>query len=176
LKQLTDILAQNLFIVVVALAVVAVVALVIAAVAASRLRIVSRRFAWATGGSDSPDTLGALLKTVEGNRREIGVLKASLAMLAEDARQHFRWVGLVRYDAFEGVAGQQSYSLCLLDDHKNGVLLSNLVGREFTRSYAVEIKAGQASRKLGDEEVGALTAALDGARSARSSSPATVPV
>jgi len=157
-------IAQNLSIIIIALAVVSTAGLVIGLVAASRVRVTTRRFPWAKDEGSAPDSLAALLKAVESNGRDIGVIKSTLAMMAEDGKRHFKWVGLVRYDAFEGVAGQQSYSLCLLDDNQNGILLSNLVGREFTRSYAVEIRGGQASRKLGDEEVGALSAALAGAR------------
>lgn len=164
MKALADMITQNLAAVVIGLAAVSLVGLAVAIVAVSRVRVTTRRFPWATGDENAPDSLAALLKAVESNGRDIGVIKSTLAMMAEDGKRHFKWVGLVRYDAFEGVAGQQSYSLCLLDDNQNGILLSNLVGREFTRSYAVEIKSGQASRKLGDEEVGALSAAIAGAR------------
>lgn len=164
MKALNDVLAQNLTVVLAAVAVVAVVALLMGAVALSRLRLVTRRFAWVTGdGAGSPDTLSALLRTVEANAADVGKIKATVDRMIEDGRRHFKHVGLVRYDAFEGVAGQQSYSLCLLDDNRNGILLSSLVGREFTRSYAVEIKDGQASRKLGDEEASALGTALSAA-------------
>jgi hypothetical protein len=49
----------------------------------------------------------------------------------------------------------------MLDDLRNGVLITSLVGREFSRSYAVEVKDGQPSRKLGDEETAALQKALE---------------
>jgi len=58
------------------------------------------------------------------------------------------------------VAGQQSYSLCLLDANNDGVVLSSLVGTNFSRGYAVEIRSGEAQRKLGDEEAKALAEAL----------------
>lgn len=146
---------------VVALGVTSLLALILALAGLVRLRVVMRRFAWATGGdSAGNDSLDSLLRTVDANHRHVAELRAAIDRVIEDQRRHFSRIGLVRYDAFEGVAGQQSYSLCLLDDERNGVLLSTLVGREFSRGYAVEIRAGEPSRKLGDEESSALTAAL----------------
>lgn len=160
-QNLTDILTRNLSVTFIALAALGVVAVAIALANASRIRAITSRFAWVTGeGSGSPDTLDALLRTVQSNQRAIGVINSTLEQVVEDGKTHMRRVGLVRYDAFEGIAGHQSFSLCLLDEHRNGVLITSLVGREFSRSYAVEIKAAAPSRKLGDEEAAALQSAL----------------
>ena len=35
------------------------------------------------------------------------------------------------------------YSLCLLDDNRNGLIISSLVGNNFSRGYAIEIKDGK---------------------------------
>jgi hypothetical protein len=160
-ESITSFLTQYLGPVMVVLALVAIVALVVALGNASRIRSIAGRFAWVTGdGVGSPDTLETLLRTVQSNQRTIGVINSTLERVVEDGKTHMRRMGLVRYDAFEGIAGHQSFSLCLLDDHHNGVLISSLVGREFSRSYAVEIKGGTPSRKLGDEETAALSEAL----------------
>jgi hypothetical protein len=72
----------------------------------------------------------------------------------------FSSIGLVKYNAFEDIGGMQSYSLCLLTREKNGVILTNLVGRNSTRGYALEVTEGNPSRKLSDEEQRALETAL----------------
>jgi hypothetical protein len=160
-EEFSSVISQNIGVFVIALAVVAVVALLVAAVTMSRLRSITQRFAWVTGdGAGSPDTLETLLKAVQSNQANIGGLRSTLDRVVEDGRSHFKRAGLVRYDAFEGIAGKQSYSLCLLDDNRNGVMVSSLVGHGFSRSYAVEIKGGEPSRKLGDEEASALTEAM----------------
>jgi hypothetical protein len=160
-EDFSNVIAQNLGVFVVALAVVAVLALLAAAIAIWRLRSITRRFAWVAGdGAGSPDTLGALLKVVQSNQTSIGEIRSTLDRVVEDGRSHFKHAGLVRYDAFEGIAGKQSYSLCLLDDNRDGVMVSSLVGHGFSRSYAVDIKGGQPSRRLGDEEAVALKEAM----------------
>lgn len=154
-------LTGNIGIVVVFVGIVAIVALIIAALANVRTLSVTRPFAWLSGQWDGePDSLPALLQTVERNAKETSVIRETIEKMAVENRKHFKRIGLVRYDAFDGIAGQQSYSLCILDDNKNGFLLSSLVGRDFARSYAVEISNSEAPRKLGDEENEALRLAL----------------
>jgi Protein of unknown function (DUF4446) len=141
------------------LAVVGIVGVVLGGFALWRVRSISRRFAWVTGGEGGADTLPALLSAVQANQKEIAALESAFAAASIEARTHFKRMGIVRYNAFDGIAGQQSYSLCLLDDNKNGILISNIVGTNSSRSYAVEVKAGEVARPLGDEESQALAAA-----------------
>ncbi|HEX6790262.1 MAG TPA: DUF4446 family protein [Candidatus Krumholzibacteria bacterium] len=157
---------QTVFIGAVVLTALALVGLVVGLMAFFRVRAISGRFSWASGkDAGSIDTLPALLRAVESNQRDIGVLKTAFDESLVEARTHFKYMGIVRYNAFDGVAGQQSYSLCILDENKTGILISNLVGTTFARGYAVEIKAGEPSRPLGEEETAALVAAMKNGKS-----------
>jgi len=138
-----------------------VVGIVIGIFALVRLRAISGRFAWVTGkDAATVDTLPTLLAAVDENQRNIRDLQAEFKLASVESRTHFKKMGIVRYNAFEGVAGQQSYSLCLLDENQNGILISNLVGTNFSRSYAVEVKTGEPARPLGEEEKEALATAI----------------
>jgi uncharacterized membrane protein len=142
------------------LAAVGIVGVVLGGFALWRVRSISRRFAWVTGGEGGGvDTLPALLRAVQANQKEIAALESAFAAASIEARTHFKRMGIVRYNAFDGIAGQQSYSLCLLDENRNGILISNIVGTNSSRSYAVEVKAGEVARPLGVEESQALEAA-----------------
>jgi len=152
---------QTVFVAAVVLTALALAGLAVGLMAFFRVRGISKRFAWAAGkDSGGVDTLPALLRAVETNQRDVAFLKTAFDAAAVEGRTHFKYMGIVRYNAFDGVAGQQSYSLCILDENKTGILISNLVGTNFSRGYAVEIKAGEPSRPLGDEESAALTAAM----------------
>lgn len=145
----------------VVLAALAVVGIAIGLMAFFRIRAISRAFAWAAGkDAGSIDTLPALLRAVETNQRDLAQLKTAFGESVIEGRTHFKYMGIVRYNAFDGVAGQQSYSLCILDENRTGILITNLVGTNFSRGYAVEIKTGEPSRPLGDEESAALAAAM----------------
>ena len=69
-------------------------------------------------------------------------------------------VGIVRYNAFDDVGGEQSFAVALLDSDANGVVISGLYGRQDSRVYAKAIFKGQGERPLSDEEQQALGKAL----------------
>jgi hypothetical protein len=101
----------------------------------------------------------AMMQEMESNRASLQATAAGLHQMQSESLSFFKHTGFVRYDAFEDVGGQQSYSLCLLDSLRNGYIITYLTGRNSTRSYAVQIQEGQASRKLSDEETRALSEA-----------------
>jgi hypothetical protein len=77
-----------------------------------------------------------------------------------DSARSLRNVALVRYDAFDDMAGRMSFSLALLDDHGDGVTLSAIAARTDTRVYAKGIAAGAGQSDLTPEEIQAVGAAL----------------
>jgi Protein of unknown function (DUF4446) len=74
-------------------------------------------------------------------------------------RQTIRRVGLHRYDAFANVGGQQSFSLALLDDSSNGIILSGIYSRQEMRVYAKPIVRGRSEVTLTPEEQRAISEA-----------------
>lgn len=83
--------------------------------------------------------------------------------------QHF---ALVRYDAFEDVTGQMSFSLAMLDGRDNGTIISTIFGRNTSRCFGKMIVGGQCEQPLSEEEQQALIQALEAKVSLRSHEPA----
>ncbi len=106
------------------------------------------------------EALHLQLKGVEENRETIEGLREDLQRLRIEGLKCTQAVGLVRYDAFDEVGGMQSFSLCLLDAHRNGVILSHITGKNSTRAYARQVEDGSAGARIGEEEQGALDQAL----------------
>ncbi len=143
--------------------IIVLVTLALALVLAFRMVSLTRPLSKLKAESSRPeDAIPAILHTVEANRVGVEKVASELSNLTEDSRGFLQSIGFVRYDAFDDIGGQQSYSLCLLDGKKNGVLVTYLTGRNSTRSYAVQIDRGEASRKLSDEEIKAFREALSG--------------
>jgi len=80
--------------------------------------------------------------------------------LTDHHRLSFQQGGLVRFDAFDGVGGQQSFALALLDGNKDGVVVSSLFGREGARVYAKPVENGRSTYTLSQEEVQAIEQAV----------------
>lgn len=59
---------------------------------------------------------------------------------------------MVRYDAFGAKSGKQSSSVALLDAHKNGVVLTAIVSRNFSHLYVKRLQQGVSDIELSPEE------------------------
>lgn len=148
---------------------VGAIALLIAFAAFLRMKAIMRPLASVRKhAADGESLVSAVVSAVENNSLRIEALARSIGELSEKHRSALQHYGLVRYDAFEDIGGQQSFSLCLLDGDKNGVLISYITGRNSARSYAVTISSGVPARKLGEEEVRAMDEALTNAQTAAS--------
>ncbi|MDE6675958.1 MAG: DUF4446 family protein, partial [Acetatifactor sp.] len=68
--------------------------------------------------------------------------------------------GLVKYDAFQQMGGQMSFSLALLNENNDGFIINSVHSTDGCYSYAKEIVAGECSITLGKEEQKALAIAM----------------
>lgn len=91
----------------------------------------------------------------------LGELSQDLKELKAESRSHFKKIGFVRYNPFSGVGGDQSFSIALLNDHNNGVVLTSLFSREGNRVYAKIIEKGVSPHVLSDEEKQAIKEAIE---------------
>ena len=71
----------------------------------------------------------------------------------------YQKMGLVRYDAFNQMGGQLSYSLALLDENDNGFIINSVHSTEGCYSYSKEIRNGDNNITLSAEEAEALAIA-----------------
>lgn len=71
-----------------------------------------------------------------------------------------RKVSFERYNPFQGLGGNQSFTLVLLDAHNTGVVLTSLHNREATRVYAKAVREGTPLQQLSEEESRVLQHAL----------------
>jgi hypothetical protein len=152
----------------IALAVVAAVALismVIALMQLARLRKLRRQYAVLRGDGEERDIMAGLgramtrLDDMEGKVTAIMNSQESLAATGRSALQNF---GMVRYDAFEDMGGQLSFSAAILDDYGDGFVLSSINGRTETRTYAKPVKELDSPHNLSDEERDAIATAAAG--------------
>ena len=96
-----------------------------------------------------------LLKTyVDKNKKDIRILYKNM-------ERTFQKLGIVKYDAFNHMGGQLSFSLALLDENNDGFIINSVHSSEGCYSYTKEIKGGTSGISLGKEEQQALNIAMD---------------
>ncbi len=97
-----------------------------------------------------PTADGELPADVLGLRREVSALR-------KEAGGVLRHLAVVRYDAFEEMGGRLSWSLALLDDGGDGVVLTSIRGRNEARTYAKSVVSWRSDQELSPEETEAIT-------------------
>ena len=86
--------------------------------------------------------------------------KKDIRTLYKNMESAYQKMGLVKYDAFNQMGGQLSFSLALLDENNNGFIINSVHSSEGCYSYTKEIKLGQCAIDLGSEEAEALSIAM----------------
>lgn len=125
---------------------VILLALVAILVAAYTLTLVRGNQLQRTAGVDSvPEDLLGL-------RQEVAALRA-------EVKGSFKHLAVVRYDAFADMGGHLSWSVALLDDGGNGVVMTSIHGRSDARSYAKTVSGWKSDVQLSPEEEEAVSSA-----------------
>jgi hypothetical protein len=110
---------------------------------------------------DRQASLQRAIDRVEGGVADLESLIERQGEITErELRSALRFQGLVRYDAYRDMGGQQSWSIALLDGTKSGAVISCLHARDHARVYLKEIFEGVAAQRLSPEEERALASAL----------------
>lgn len=71
-------------------------------------------------------------------------------------------IGYVKYNAFENIGNDLSFSLTLLDGNNNGICITSVYGRNESRIFSKPIIDGKSRVNLSQEELESLTEALSG--------------
>src|SRR3989344_1528541 len=110
--------------------------------------------------SESMDFERVLLDLREHEKVSIDELEnlgKRISNIEHELPRDIRKVGLVRYNPFSDAGGDQSFALAMLDEYKNGIVISSLYGREMNRVYAKKIEGGECKKhKLTEEELKAI--------------------
>jgi hypothetical protein len=137
---------------------VAVLALVFAIQALRARTVTSDRPAPTTAPEPEPQPAQPEPKpgTVKSELRR---LDKELEVTRGELKETLQHLAVVRYDAFGETGGKLSWSLAILDNHGDGVILTSINSRADARTYAKEIKSFTSESKLSPEEQEALDTA-----------------
>lgn len=70
-------------------------------------------------------------------------------------------IGIVRYNAFKDTGSDLSFSLAILDDYNNGVVLNGIYARDSSNIYAKPVENGNSKYVLSNEEKEAIYKAIN---------------
>lgn len=127
----------------------------------TRLRRTYSALLTGTDGRDLGELLSMYVEQMSLAASKADQLSKSSDRMDRRIKNSIQRLGLVRFNAFEGIGGEQSFAASLLDEKGDGVVISSLQGRGENRLYAKPIKNWDSSYTLSVEEKEALTQARD---------------
>ena len=94
-------------------------------------------------------SLGNDVKTLYTLYQELHSRAQTAEARLQKSIQH---VECMRFNPFENAGGDQSFVIALLNEHKDGIVISSLYSRDGVRVYAKPIKDGNSPYRLSHEE------------------------
>jgi hypothetical protein len=98
---------------------------------------------------DCIDKLNAVIEKNEDLEYQLNSLKRNMHYCIQK-------VGVVRYNAFDDVGSDLCFSVALLDNNDDGVVISSLYARDSSTTYAKPIIRGKSKYALSAEEIKAI--------------------
>lgn len=134
--------------------------LIVLVITNSKLKKLSKKYKKFMNGSNNKDIEQLLLENIRlsnDTTLKNKEIENRVSSLERNLQRCVQKVGVVRYNAFEGVGSDQSFSIALLDDNDNGVILSGIYSRESSTTYAKKLVNGNSKHILSAEELQAIS-------------------
>lgn len=113
-------------------------------------------------GVNIEDLLIRIDRDIRDIERDINLMDSNIKSLDTKLTFAIQKMGFIRYNAFDGIGSELSYSIALLDNFQNGFVLTSIYGRESSISYAKPLKNGECNIPLSAEELIAIDRAIKG--------------
>ena len=81
--------------------------------------------------------------------------------LNNDIKHCIQKIGIYRYNAYKDTGSDLSFTLALLDENNNGVVLNGIYSRDMSNIYAKPVENGHSTYKITDEEKQAIDRAIN---------------
>lgn len=99
-----------------------------------------------------PENIEEALVIFKNLEDEIKKLSVRLEKFEKAEPCFFQKLGLVRFNPFKEMGGDQSFSLALLDKENSGFIITSLNSRQGNRIFAKPLDKGSSSYQLSEEE------------------------
>jgi hypothetical protein len=168
MPDLERLITDNLVLAFATLGALVLILLVVVALQGIRLGRATRIYRDIVRDGDTGRSLHDLLAgnavAVERASERMTEMEGMHAKIDERTRRSLQHIGMVRFNPFEDTGSDQSFAIALLDDRRDGIVISSLHGRSNTRLFAKPVADGTSAHNLSDEEAQAIRIAVEGTR------------
>ena len=107
------------------------------------------------------EDLETYMYKVDRVEKQNASISTQIKNLETDLTKCIQKVGIVRYNAFKDTGSDLSFTLALLDENNDGVVLNGIYSREMSNIYAKPVKNGKSTYTVSEEENQAIEKAIN---------------
>lgn len=106
-----------------------------------------------------PKNLQELIYQLKSLKQNFRKISKELENLKRESKFSVQKVGVVRFNPFKNLGGNQSFSVALLDGNNDGIVITSFYNRNGNRIFGKPIKKGRSHHILSGEEKKAIETA-----------------
>ncbi|PIW91770.1 MAG: DUF4446 domain-containing protein [Candidatus Nealsonbacteria bacterium CG_4_8_14_3_um_filter_39_7] len=110
---------------------------------------------------EQPKNFEEIVKHLKENEEKLEKISQDLAKMKKASEFFVQKFSMVRFNPFEDVGGDHSFSMALLNNENSGIVITSLFLRKENRVYGKPIEKGQSKYLLSDEEKKAIEEAIN---------------
>lgn len=108
-----------------------------------------------------PENIDELLLQFKQIKKDFRKLSKDLKEIKRQNRFSVQKIGIVRFNPFKDLGGNQSFSAALLDAKNDGIVITSLYGNDGNRVFGKPVKRGKSQYSLTKEEKRAVEKAIN---------------
>ena len=108
-----------------------------------------------------PENLKEILSQFQELKENFEKISKELENLKKENKFNIQKFGIVRFNPFKEIGGNQSFSIALLDGQDDGIVITSLYTKEGNRIFGKPIKGGKSEYLLSEEEKTAIKIAKE---------------
>lgn len=129
--------------------------------AISKLENKYRKLTRGVENANIEQLISSYMDKIDYVKTETEDIKTKIDYINEQVGKCIQNVSITRYKAFDDVGSDLSFSLAMLDENKDGVIITSIYGRNESTTYAKPIDKGISRYDLSEEEKSVLHDALN---------------
>jgi hypothetical protein len=124
-----------------------------------KLKIKYNKFMNGLSGASMENVLEDCIERVNGVVGKSKEIEYQLNSVERNMYYCIQKVGVIRYNAFDNVGSDLSFSIAMLNNNEDGLVISSLYSRDSSSTYAKPITGGKSRYALSAEELQAIDTA-----------------
>ena len=163
LQNVIDIISEYQLYIVIALILLVLLLMILVIIAYSSLNRVEKRYRKLMRGTNNKSLEEMLIQYLDNSQEAVRIsseARAESEYIKSQLENCLKKVAIKRYKAFEDIGSDLSYSIALLNEKNDGIILTGIFGRQETTSYAKPIDKGISRYDLSEEEKAVLKDAM----------------